>query len=601
MILIFTFNTFDRIYHMKNLFLPVLFLLKCAAMAIAQETPPLLIESFEDGNLQNRLGGYWYSFNDNRDGGKSHLKQLTWEDFPKQGGHESTRGLSVEAVLDKGTYQWSPYFAFGTSILASRTFNPSSFAGISYWHKGVAHTFRVDTPEIKDYDNYQLPVPASEEWTLVTIDFSMLTQEGWGKKMPLNLDNTISIVWNLNQTSGSFQIDEVSFVKELNYTKQNDLKVLPAEIPAPIAVKGNVKSPLNDLSKKYLTKGMNLTNWGEANKILSTNPKDWKYNEASIKKQADQGLLGIRLPIDLDLYVVDRHNVFKGTNKKIEIEPLLYVVLDSMNVWTKRHGLSYTIDYHAYDGTYNRAASKDPVFRAAASSLWRVIAQHFVKEKRPDLFFELTNEPCLSLPDGEYIDQADWNLLAQSMIDSIRKVDKTRPVIFGDTKWYSIDELIKNKPLKDKNVIYCFHTYDPFVFTHQGAAWAKMGTMKNIPFPYSPERWTTEMREFGVVKGTPPWVKDLMTQYYKEGNKQQVKNKIALAKNWAFEHNVPLICNEWGALANTAKIEDLNAYFTTMAAIFKEMDISWQVWFGIFDSENTLLPGMAEALELKKR
>jgi len=30
---------------------------------------------------------------------------------------------------------------------------------------------------------------------------------------------------------------------------------------------------------------------------------------------------------------------------------------------------------------------------------------------------------------------------------------------------------------------------------------------------------------------------------------------------------------------------------------FSEMDISWQVWFGIMDSENKLLPGMAEALD----
>ena len=222
-------------------------------------------------------------------------------------------------------------------------------------------------------------------------------------------------------------------------------------------------------------------------------------------------------------------------------------------------------------------------------------------EKRPDLFFELTNEPGLSLPDGEYIDQADWNMLAQSMIDSIRKVDKTRPIIFGDTKWYSIEELIKNKPLKDKNVIYCFHTYDPFVFTHQGATWAKMGTMKNIPFPYSPARWTTEFSEFGINSGVPQWIKDQMKQYYKEGNKQHVKNRIALAKNWAFAHNVPLICNEWGALANTSKPEDLNAYFKTMGEIFKELDVSWQVWFGIFDNENKLLPGMAEALDLKKK
>jgi licheninase len=143
--------------------------------------------------------------------------------------------------------------------------------------------------------------------------------------------------------------------------------------------------------------------------------------------------------------------------------------------------------------------------------------------------------------------------------------------------------------------------YDPFVFTHQGASWTNMGTMKNVPFPYSPERWSTEYRDFGIVNGTPDWVKGQMKNYYKEGNKQFIKNRLAKVKNWAYENKVPLICNEWGALANTSKIEDLNAYFKTMGEIFKEMDISWQVWFGIMDSENRLLPGMAEALDLKKK
>jgi len=587
---------------MKKIFLLPVLLFCFFTNTPAQQSPSVLIEDFEDGNTSNSLGGYWYTFNDNQSGGKSRISQQPWQKaFVTTGGHESQGMLQADVTLEKAAYQWSPYYAFGTSVAKTASLNPSSFAGISYWHKGVAHKFLVDIPDITDYDNYQIRVPASDVWTLVTIDFSMLTQEGWGKKVPFNPNNSIKLVWNLNEKAGSFEIDDIRFVKEIKYVKQYNMEILPAEIPAPVTVKGNVSSPLNDLSKKYLTKGMNLTSWAEANKITAANPQNWKYNEATIKLQAEQGLLGIRFPIDLDLYVEDRVNVLSGANKNIQIEPMLYTLLDSMNVWTKRYGLSYTIDYHAYDGSYSRAASKDQKFREAVSSLWRVVAQHFVNEKRPDLFFELTNEPCLSLAEGEYIDQADWTLLAQMMIDSIRKVDKTRPIIFGDTKWYSLDELIKNKPLQDKYVIYCFHMYDPFVFTHQGASWTNMGSMKNMPFPYSPERWSTEFRDFGITDGTPEWVKDQVKRYYKEGNKQYIKNRLAKVKNWAYDYNVPLICNEWGALPNTAKIEDLNAYFKTMGEIFREMDISWQVWFGIMDSNNKLLPGMAEALDLKKK
>ena len=585
---------------MKNkqfLFLLISFLLSSGVQA------QVVIDDFEDGNNTNAMGGYWYVFNDNSSGGKSRITQNNWQKdvFVTSAGYESKGMLSVDVVLEKAAYQWGPYYAFATSIAKTASVNPKDFAGISYWHKGVAHTFRVDITEVVDYDNHQISIPASATWTKVTIDFSQLNQSGWGKKVNLNLDNSIKIVWNLNEASGSFQIDNIQFVKEIIYTKQNNMEILPAKIPVAEKVLGNVNTPLNSLAKKYLTKGMNFTGWGESNKIKSENPATWQYNESTIIQQAKQGILGIRFPIDFDLYIVDRINVLNGTNKKIEIEPLLYTVMDSMNIWTKRHGLSLTIDYHAYDGTYSRAASKDPKFKQTMASLWRVIAEHYKNEKREDLFFELTNEPNLSLPDGEVIDQADWTSLAQMMIDSIRKVDKTRPIIFGDTQWYSLDELIKNKPFTDKYIIYCFHMYDPFIFTHQGASWTKMGTTRNVPFPYSAERWSTEFRDFGINDGTPQWVKDQFKNYYKEGNKQQIKNRLAKVKNWAFKYNVPLICNEWGALPNTAKIEDLNAYFKTMGEIFEEMDISWQVWFGIMDNQNVLLPGMAEALHLKAK
>jgi len=573
-----------------------------ANLSYTAEEQALLIEDFEDGDTENMKTGYWYSFNDNDGGGASTLTPAEWEaGFVKTGGHESQGMFSVKADLVKAEYLYAPYVAIGTMLPKNETTNPANYGGLSYWHKGVAHTFRIDIPEVSDYDNHVIEVPAHTEWTLVTIDFTLLAQEGWGEPVALNLDQEVKIIWNLRKKSGDFAIDDVRYIKEIVYVKENNMELKEPLIPTALVPKGDVTTTLNNLSKKYLTKGLNFTNWGEEGKISSSQlPADWKFNEASVKKQADQGMLGIRLPIDLDLYLVDREAVLKGTNTTVEVEPFLFAVLDSFNIWTKRYGLSYTIDYHAYDGTFNKAASKDPVYRRVVSALWKRIAEHYVSETREDLFFELTNEPNLSLPAGESIAQADWTSLAQMMIDSIRTVDATRPVIFGDTEWYSLDKLVLNTPFTDAYVIYAFHMYDPFIFTHQGASWSEMGTTKGVPFPYSTDRWSTEFRDFGVYPSAPAWVKTAYKNYYKEGNKTYIKNRLIKAKNWAFDHQVPLICNEWGAYNKSAKIEDLNAYFKTMGEIFQELDISWQVWFGIMDENYDLLPGMSDALDLKK-
>jgi endoglucanase len=576
-----------------------IFALLMPFLSIAQS---LVIEDFEDGNNQNLLGGNWGSLSDKGDGGLSSVTPSNWikEAFITTEGYKSKGMFQVSVQLNKGNYKWDPYYLFST-IIPKDKLNPKDYPGISYWHKGVAHTFRIDSPEIRDHDYYIIDIPAHSEWTLVTIDFAEMNQEGWGKRVPLNLDNDLKFIWNLRKTSGNFQLDGIQYVKEIKYAKEVNMEIKPAVVPVLLKVDGNVKTPLNSLSKKYLTKGLNFTNWGEQAKITSPDPKSWLFNEASVRKQSAQGLLGVRLPIDLDLYIVNREAVLKGEQKFVKMEPILFTILDSFNVWTKRYKLSYTIDFHAYDGTFNRANSKSSLYKGVVSAIWKRVAEHYANEKREDLFFELTNEPNLSLPEGEKIDQADWKALAQQMIDSIRTIDKTRPIIFGDVEWYSLDMLIRNTPFKDPNIIYCFHMYDPFIFTHQGASWTGMGTTKNVPFPYNEKTWSSEYRTYGIQDGTPQWVKDNFNEYYKTGNKNQIKNRLIQVKNWAYKYNVPLICNEWGAYSKSAKLSDLNSYFKTMGEIFQELDISWQVWFGIMDNDYNLLPGMPEALDLKKK
>jgi licheninase len=234
---------------------------------------------------------------------------------------------------------------------------------------------------------------------------------------------------------------------------------------------------------------------------------------------------------------------------------------------------------------------------------WKHVAAHYAENPREDLFFELLNEPDMS--DGK-VTAAQWTVAAQAMIDSIRSVDKKHTILFGDAQWYSINLLTKRTPFTDDNIVYVIHTYEPFVFTHQGGSWTDYATIKGIPFPYDPAKWSTISSDFGVTKGSQISVKNAVKNYYKNGSKEAIMAEILKAKKWAATNNVPVIINEFGALNLRSSAESRLNYLTAMREICDTLQIPWTHWgytgnFSLFEGDlkgTKLIDGIDKALGL---
>lgn len=573
----------------------------------------LLIDDLEDGDGGTLIGTGWYTYTDQDNGGASEITTPNVSDegypLPTATDNGSQYAFTVNYTLDKGDYAYDPYVGWG--LLVPDAIDCSRFGGISYWYKGGKHEIHVETTDVTDYDVHLATVPASREWKQVSIRFKDLTQGGWGEEVafdPFHI-RAVSFQAKGDKVTDSLSIDNLYFQDTSEVEKDKpDMTIMDPIIPTVVIPEDlTISSPLQEKAMKYLNKGINITNWLEEDKTYFKG--EFKFDESDVKLMADNGIKSLRFPIDLDHYTTNRDEFVADTTGTVELkfdDENLFAVLDSFVEWTGKHGMSFVIDYHEYDNSYNAKSAKDPNYNKMMANVWKHVAAHYASNEREDIFYELLNEPDMT---SGAVKSPVWHAAAQEDVDSIRTVDTKHTIIFGDAEWYSISVLAKSEPLNDDNVIYAIHTYEPFVFTHQSASWADTKTIKNLMFPYDKEKWSEFSADFGVTKSTASWIKTAVKSYYKNGNKEAILKLILPAKEWAVKNNVPVIINEFGAYNLKTDKQSVLNYMTAMREISDTLQIPLTHWgytggFSLFESTDgvkgtQLIEGMKEAYGLE--
>lgn len=555
-----------------------------------------IIDNMEDGDHYNEMGYSWYSVTDKTSGGNSQIYISTKDNNIVMSGEgfNSDKSMHFTYKLDKGDYEWNPRVEVICDMAGKdSTYNASEFQGISYHYIGSGHSFRAHMKSVTDYNFHCIDLPATDVWTEVVINMrDDLYQGQWGNIFDFDPSEIERLSWRIEGKtgdSGKFLIDSIVFLDTIVEEKQYDLEIKDALIPELLEIKNcsTITNPLHAKAMKYLNKGVNLSHWLEAKKFTTFD----MHNEKTIKRYAEQGFKSIRFPIDLDLYVKEKDKVVSG-QMDFELDSLLFTPLDSLVKWTGRYGLSLTIDYHQYDGSITQSSVADLGFRSMVAQVWKTVAQRYADNPREDIFYELGNEPGIS----EAIPNNLWEDMALEIIDSIRSVDTAHTLIYGPSRWYDISVLCTTSPLPDKNIIYAFHFYDPMLFTI-GSGFSGMGRLKNIPFPYTKEEWSTEYSFFGVKKTIPNWLQQAFHDYYKNGNENAMKNELIRVKNWAIDNNMAIICNEFGVILSNTSIPSTLTYHKTVTSLFKELEIPWQVWFGMWQEDGELLSGLEPILD----
>ncbi len=243
-------------------------------------------------------------------------------------------------------------------------------------------------------------------------------------------------------------------------------------------------------------------------------------------------------------------------------------VLDDVVHRALGQDLAVILDLHP-GSDYKRqiATSEDAVERAAL--LWSRIAGHYAKSDPERLFFEVMNEPELS-------DFFRWNGVEEMLVKAIRQSAPQHTVIVAGARYSDIADLVRLPAFTDHNLIFNFHYYEPHTFTHEGASWGSAYWLhiQDLPFPA-----TTENIAPVLNQQPDEYARWEITEYALEHwDAVRIEGEMAFSADWAKRHDVPLICDEFGAYREHTQPEDRMRWLTAVRSALEKNHIGWTMW-----------------------
>ncbi len=255
--------------------------------------------------------------------------------------------------------------------------------------------------------------------------------------------------------------------------------------------------------------------------------------------------------------------------------------------WAAANDLNAIIDLHhtEFDGSVKGAATTERIVR-----LWREIATRYKNTNPERVFFELRNEP-------HDIKAEDWRRQAEEIIKIVRGIAPNHTLIVGFHDWNSRQALIDSKPFADTNIIYTFHYYDPFIFTHQGATWSSEGLpeLKNVPFP-----WSKSVKIETPATAQGKWVENQINSYQKDSTGEKMFADLKAAKEWAEKNKVPIFLGEFGSFSKYAAPDARCRHAEIVYSSLGKLNIpsAWWEWDGGF---NMFEPGTTKIADCMRK
>ena len=319
-------------------------------------------------------------------------------------------------------------------------------------------------------------------------------------------------------------------------------------------------------------RGVNLGGW------LSQGTYDEEHlnsfiTEKDIEAIAAWGLDHVRIPVD--------YNIFETAEGEPTETGMQH--LEEAYGWCVKHGLNMIIDLHkTYGYSFEKAYNESGFFDSEELQerfykLWDRISERF-GGRSDRIAFELLNE----VNDKSLSDT--WNRVIRTVIPRIRKNAPDTFILVGGYWNNSVDALPDLEAPADDRIVYNFHCYDPFLFTHQAAHWVdEMPADFRIGYPGDIREYRGKMKELGLS-----YMQDYLNVPDTGFDADYFRKHFELAVKLCEERGCALYCGEYGVIEH-APAEDVLRWYRDISSAFNELGIGRAAWsykevdFGLSD------------------
>lgn len=275
------------------------------------------------------------------------------------------------------------------------------------------------------------------------------------------------------------------------------------------------------------------------------------------------GFETIRLPVDPAPFVV-----FEG-EKREAVYRMLFDALSRI----QQAGLKVIVDLHPNSrhpvwGQHAVIAGLDAPAFVAFADVAAEMSRRLGKLDPNRVALELMNEPRLQCK-GEQ--QQRWERIAGALISRARQQAPKLTLVITGACVSSLDGLLALDPstFNDANLIYTFHFYEPFSFTHQGASFIPWPDkyLDEVPWPihHRPiEQPLARLQErmqkisldpIALEKAKIGAQANLTKLYASRAGRETLDARFSKVSAWARDHGVPpqrILIGEFGVLRKNA-------------------------------------------------